>query len=363
MSYKNISSWARVANHSLFHAIKFMTDKLKALLTIKKGMRQEIEGFTQEFYERLYKVVKEENLIVFIGAGVSRIGGSLLWKDLAKYLISDLLRKAWIDRSEARVLIQWADNNPRKSISICFKKCDTDDKKAYLLGKIQEYSTCKNLESVRNIYNLLLSLEAKAYITTNVGKELIEFLPSLTRTRIYNCTNQEQLKLVDQDSTVLSNGNIFYLHGNVDNLAETIFCIDKYITHYDRQSILTAFLKRIFSPQHTVLFVGYSLSELEILEHLIRKSESDAQLQTIRRNFVLVPVKRKEHLEEQLNEDYYHYFDLKVQPYDVGQGRPEDYKRLENVISEIHRRIDPHKPKVLDVFNQIDEVLEGNVNN
>jgi hypothetical protein len=336
---------------------------LKVILMTKSDARYKIEGFTQKFYERLYKVVKEENLIVFIGAGVSRIGGSLLWKDLAKYLVGDLLQKTWLDKSDAKILIEWADNNPRKSISICFKKCDTDDKKTYLLERIKEYSTCKNLESVRKIYNLLLSLEAKAYITTNVGKELIEFLPSLTRTRIYNCTNQEQLRLVDQDPAVLSNGNIFYLHGNIDNLAEAIFCIDKYINHYDRGSLVPAFLKRIFSLQHTVLFVGYSLSELEILEHLIRKSSSDTQLQTISSNFVLVPVKRKEYLKERLNEDYYHYFDLSVQPYDVGQGRPEDYKRLEDVISEIHKRIDPHKPKVLDVFNQIDEVLEGNVNN
>ena len=207
---------------------------------------------------------------------------------------------------------------------------------------------------------MLLAFEAKAYVTTNIGTELLESLPSLNRSKIFNCTREDHLQRIERDPNVIQNGNIFYLHGDVDNLEKTIFCIDSYINHYKTPAVIKL-LSQIFSPNHTILFIGYTLSELEILEHLIRKSR--AELKTSPRNFVLVPVRREEIPKERLNIDYYHYFDLSVELYEVGTGKNVNYGKLHDVIREIQQWFDPHRPKVLDVFNRIDEVLEGNVNN
>jgi hypothetical protein len=326
----------------------------------KNIKHSEAQKFSLRFFERLYKVAKEENLIVFIGSGVSKIGGSLLWKELAINLVGDLLRKRWLNKTDARILQKWSDTDPRKTISICFTKCDGAEKKNYLVDCIRKYCACTNIQKTKNIYNLLLNFEAKAYITTNIGKELRESLPSLSNVQIFNCTHKEHLQLIDQDPNIVQNGNIFYLHGSFETPEETIFCIDKYIEHYRNPSIIKL-LNQIFLPHHTVLFIGYALSELEILEYLVRKS--NIKLKMTPRNFVLVPVMREALARERLNSEYYHYFDLSVELYDVGRGRMSDYGKLEDVVKFIQQQLDPHKPKVLDIFNKIDEVLEGNVNN
>ena len=96
------------------------------------------QRFSQLFYERLYSVAKEESLIIFIGAGVSKIGGSLLWIELAKNLTDDLSKKKWINEIDAKILREWSATNPRKTISICFKRCDSPEKKSYLFGCIKK---------------------------------------------------------------------------------------------------------------------------------------------------------------------------------------------------------------------------------
>ncbi len=196
-------------------------------------MKKKIEDiqaqcFSQLFYERLYGVAKEENLIIFIGAGVSKIGGSLLWIELAKNLTEDLSKKKWLNETDAKILRKWSEGNPRKTISICFKKCDSPAKKTYLFKRIKKYCTCSDIKKVNNIYNLLLAFDAKAYVTTNIGKELLGSLSFLNRTKIFNCTREDHLQLIDRDPNAVQNGNIFYLHGDIENIEKTIFCIDSY---------------------------------------------------------------------------------------------------------------------------------------
>ncbi len=218
--------------------------------------------------------VNRDRLVVFIGAGVSRILGCKGWSELANDLVDVCFQKGKIKCKEKKALLQ--DENQKKKISICHKILEKESEPSFydVLSKSLQTSDAKTEKFP--IYKELYSLRA-IYLTTNVDtcfddlyfKDLIIYRPE------------------DFDARVVDRQHLYHLHGTIKDYNSLIFTVRKYLEHYQKETI-RHFLTRLFS-EFTILFVGYGLEEFEVLEYLFLK---EATTKKELRHFILLPMFR-----------------------------------------------------------------------
>jgi hypothetical protein len=314
-----------------------------------------IDGFpkfdSEVAHLKLFEAIKNEYLVIFYGAGVSRLAGCKGWYDLACHIIDTFYPEKFTRlETEELKIIAW--NNPRKAISICYHTVESEDK---LLNKYYE-AIKKALKPTSNkrfkkIHELILNLGASCYVTTNIdcGAE--------------NVTNLEKRKIFDltMDKNVLdfdlyNEGNIVYIHGSIKNINNAVFTIDKYISHYSVNEI-KHYLKEIFKPPRTVLFIGYGLEEYDILENIFRainnyKTKDDKSYSSCQ-HFILTPIYSKDIAKFRVEREYFKIFLVETIPYFIDY---EGYDRLLQVLNKLNEEIENAKQQPLEIISKIDQV-------
>ncbi|MEJ9263415.1 hypothetical protein P4517_33100, partial [Bacillus thuringiensis] len=111
-------------------------------------------------YEDIIKAAKTGNLIIFVGAGVSRLLNLPSWYGYALEMLKDAVEKGVI---EDEMYEQLKEEDPKKILTICkmlFDEKEISPKSANEIFKFE-----KN-EKYKAIYEKLYSMNA-IYITTN----------------------------------------------------------------------------------------------------------------------------------------------------------------------------------------------------
>jgi hypothetical protein len=224
-------------------------------------------------------------LIPFIGAGVSRLAGCPSWADFAdaalKYLIED-------GKFKYSQLEQIRNLPPRVKLSLARtlskEKGSVIDFRRLLHPKArQEHKAgCR-------LYNSLFAL-GRIFVTTNYDEWLDERVPeampaATPSTQPVNAHPISPMRVVHKVSDLLpallsETDTVIHLHGSIRDPAGMVLSTQDYVQRYanDRFSsdprmenrVLT-FLDFLFKNK-TVLFIGYGLDELEILEYVIQKA-------------------------------------------------------------------------------------------
>ena len=65
------------------------------------------------------------------------------------------------------------------------------------------------------------------------------------------------------------NGNVVHIHGCVDDPDSMVITTRDYLDHYSTTEVQD-FLRYLFEKK-TVLFLGYGLEEIEVLEYILRR--------------------------------------------------------------------------------------------
>jgi len=313
-----------------------------------------IHPIFDEDCEYLFDAVKNDSLIVFIGAGVSKLVGCLGWNELAEKIVKIGRQEGILNFLEEEVLLKEI-MNPRKVISICFKMFDNKDKKKLfydLLIKFTDIVDKSNLDVFRKI----LDLKAKAYITTNIDDGLIQFNPPVTRQNIYDCTSKD-FEIFVKDDLLVRDGNIFFLHGRRNIIENTIFTIDRYLEFYKRDYINDFLKNKIFTDNNVVLFIGYGLGEWEILEYLFRSQSNNSNYSSFINRYLLMPLYSSDYVKLNLDRIFYDFFNIITIPYFIDF---EGYYKLSSSLDKLIKSINDYQPTASVVFNQIDKVLENN---
>jgi len=223
---------------------------------------------------KIKEAVSSERLIVFIGAGASRIIGCPGWDELAEQLINVCQEKKLLNYWEKKSL---SGNDSRKIISILKELMERDDYEKALEKSLEVKPEKKKKYPV---YSHLIKLRS-AYITTNIDLNFDNFFePS----KIFIKPDQFNLDNLKQNT-------LFKLHGSLVSHESVIFTTRDYIQHYNKEEVIK-FLKDIFNSYYTVLFVGYSLAELEILDYLLLKGDSEKEYKSVpkeAKHFLLLP--------------------------------------------------------------------------
>jgi hypothetical protein len=252
----------------------------------------------------IIQAIENEKLVIFIGAGVSRLMGCKGWDDLARDLVRKCYELECINYREQETLEREKDH--KKTITVCYHLLENNHKETFfeVFNRALEKS---NSSEISKIYEQLNKLNA-VFVTTNADCHFDEFF---LKERVYwdESTFEE---------SNLETRKLFHIHGSQKQQNTLVFTVDAYIQRYKDEKF-KKFLEHIFdSGNWTVLFMGYGLSEFELLDYVIGKSSSGKEGRNSEgayRHFALLPYYREEvHLKE-IHQLYYNHLGIKILAY------------------------------------------------
>lgn len=258
-----------------------------------------------EIPENLRIASKEGNLVLFIGAGVSQIAGSPGWSDFADHALrmakSEDFNFALLDQIRRRSL------SPRIKLALALDFAKRS-------GIPIDFETILHPEgrsfnaAGQRLFGALNAL-GRNFVTTNYDYWLDDLIRPTTQYLIFEQQigqgssslpretfhRLEEIKISLLHRTNVS--SVIHIHGSLNDSQNMVLTTSDYITRYGherggsglRQNNIHLFLEDLFHTK-TVLFVGYGLDELEILEYIIMKAKRDLRTSVdAARHFILQP--------------------------------------------------------------------------
>lgn len=305
---------------------------------------------------------KHGELVVFVGAGASMLCGSPDWRGFANQVVDSLERAGALTFLEAERLKGIGDSRRTLSIAIALAKerkipIDFDG----ILHPEAPYAPGLAL------YELLANLRP-VFVTTNYDKWLDQEIPEAPSTNVPGTKDSEPtrrpgvrpkycLKEHLTSDRLAERGAVIHLHGSYSAPSSMVVSLREYIEHYADVRVRT-FLSEMFRS-YTVLFVGYGLAELEILDHIIRSNESAAIGSGKEpRHFILYAHRSSESAQTTFIERFFReQCGVRVIPYCIDN---KGYGELLEVIKSWAPELDVRDPTLLDLQAHLDRcVVDG----
>ena len=125
-------------------------------------------------------------------------------------------------------------------------------------------------------------------------------------------------------------GAIIYLHGKVTQRDTIIFTTDEYNDFYEKQASLREFLVKLFTEK-SVLFLGYSLSDKEVLQTIAKSNTSKT-------HYLSLANKRRDEVKNKLfSAILINHYNIKTIEYDVEAGYEEIISFINDICNEIYK--------------------------
>lgn len=313
-------------------------------------------------YLPILEAAQRGDLLLFIGAGVSRIIGCPSWAELAQKYLDFVFDGGLINYSENKHL---AKQDSRKLLSICRELISKDPKKkSFNIQKALEDHAKSSPNKYSDIYQHLDNFNCP-YVTTNfedfLDSDLI--LPETktggdvskvsvpTKTVYYHFSDL-------QDPALLKPHDVVHIHGSVHDpkKRDLVLTIREYFNAYNRNTAggatdLPEFLNKLFKDK-VVLFIGYGLEEYEVLEFIVNNIEDP----TLMRHYMLSPFLEEESNVIPLQETYYTQLGVNLVPYSISKiGYPQLYYVIKDWSKTVGKNSKPKK--FLDDLSTIDSIL------
>ena len=308
--------------------------------------------------QAIKEAVNRNTLVVFIGAGVSRIIGCMGWDQLAKNLISvcfntknKIQTSTLINFKEKETLTQCNDH--KKIITICHHILKENDLEELFYKEFDKaLEANKEKEKEFDIYKELFGLRG-IFISTNADEHFDKKFTS--KNRISN--------IDDFNISEINRSKLYKIHGTQKKRESLIFTIPAYIHQYN-QLKFKKFLEEIFGSErintkYTVLFVGYGMSEFELLDYLITKFDSTKKNKTTYReikHYILLPFYKGEENILNFEQSYYNLMGVQVLGYEKDE---KGYNQLYEVIKKWNEEINQTSTYTLESFQEIENIISS----
>ena len=194
---------------------------------------------------------EQKNLAVFVGAGISRLMGCQGWNQMANKLIDAVCKPSTAEQIKTGI------TGSKEKITIAKRIAIKNKAKENEFWKIFAKAIEPDKES-EDIYRYIALLNT-LFLTTNCDGLLVKEYPFAYTVK---CTVDEYLLHKDEAFVFCVHGN--WGNGTEKDKASLIFTTDEYLKAYQPGQTLPEFIKRVLHDK-TVLFIGYGLSEFEIL--------------------------------------------------------------------------------------------------
>lgn len=202
-----------------------------------------MEKVVYSYIEKLREAKNNNKLVVFVGSGVSMNSGYITWKDLIKEMYGALKGTDVLKANDSIIL-----NNTLKIPQLLFEK----DKNKYY--EIIRNNFPDKKSNVLN--NKIFELMPKHIITTNYDK-LLENSDNPYVSFYDVVTTDKQLLQAQKPHYILK------MHGTIDDVNTIVLKEDDYFRYQQEHPAFETFIKSLLLD-HTFLFLGYSLSDLNL---------------------------------------------------------------------------------------------------
>ena len=211
----------------------------------------------QEVKEKLSKAANNGNLVIFIGAGISKLCGFPLWNETCSMLIDRCVGKHWLSKEEGEQIRKCSD--PIMKMTGCRKHITEDAFDQFLKGVFgkdvpEEYNA--DYQRLKKALRALSSV----IVTTNID-EIFDGLCE-KENRFYSTQHIENIRIIKGGKR-----QIWHIHGGLPNIKEIVFTEEQYKERYSDEKVIAAFKRFFDSNNCTVLFVGYGLGDTELLPY------------------------------------------------------------------------------------------------
>jgi len=303
-------------------------------------------------------------LIPFVGAGASRLAGCPNWSEFADAALRCCVANGAFTHAQHD---QIKHLNPRIKLSIALNVAKVSNTPLNFQELLHPSGKKDNADGQR-LYAALSTL-GKIFVTTNYDEWLdtpIEMpsptvVPATTATSTTKNDRNVWHRVEDLTADKLNTPNtVIHLHGSLRAPHGMILTTPHYVRHYanDRltgdfrkeNNVLT-FLEFLFSHR-TVLFVGYGLEELEVLEYVIVKARprpGEEGPHYLLQGFFSHEVELMWHLTS-----YYQDCGIKLLPF---LRDTKSWHQLIDVIEDFARRAPASDPMKLQKLADMEELL------
>jgi hypothetical protein len=302
-----------------------------------------------EVPQAIIEAVNNDKLVVFIGAGVSRIIGCMGWSQLAANLINICFTTTnkekmgtCISFKEKESLEKEIDH--KKVITICHHiLCKKNNLEEIFFKEFNKSLESDNEKEIKyNIYKEIFGLRG-INITTNADKHYDkQFIPA---NRIFDI--KEFLP------STIDRNKLYQIHGSQDSRESLVFTVPEYIHRYNNKGFKD-FLKTVFT-NYTVLFLGYGMSEFELLDFLITKFDSSNTSKEIK-HYTLLPFYSGEENILSFEQSYYNPMGIQVIGYEKDD---KGFNQLYYVLKKWNEEINQTSTYTHDSYAEIDDLVNS----
>lgn len=279
-----------------------------------------------EIPEPLRDAAQEGRLVPFVGAGLSRLAGCPGWDGFANRVVEQLRRAGQIDCADVDHL---ARTPPRTRLSIALALARDAAVGIDLADALNQGAGSTSDPDGAHAYKLLSEI-ADTFVTTNYD-HLLDLLPR-GPTSAGGPAAAVGSGAPDSKRTILHNpsdftfgaldsgGAVFHLHGSVADPGGLVITTNDYLRRYAndrrgaRENPVLTFLDDLFRLR-TVLFLGYGLEELEILQLLVNKARGGRNRERTQTHFVLQGFFSHEFRRANLMRRYYRDLGIHLLPF------------------------------------------------
>lgn len=224
--------------------------------------------------EKIKQINKNENLVIFVGAGVSRNSGVCSWWELVKEISEKIgenrcasceiknlicgecgeqLELCSIDGYNCKLKYKFSSEDFLRIPQHFYESCgDTEDEKKIYYDFLRDKFCSKEYES-NIIHEIIVKLQPEHIITTNYD----HLLENVNDPRI------SKYAIITKDNDILSQKGrnyIIKMHGDIDEIENIVLKEDDYLNYSQKHIIIETFIKSLLIDK-TFLFVGYSLND------------------------------------------------------------------------------------------------------
>lgn len=286
----------------------------------------------------LLQAYQDDELVVFIGAGISRLMGCAGWDSLADGLISAVFSPATANQ----ILSERLSGKEKITIAHEYIKEHPDKRKAFWKEFKKALSPKKNRP---DIYKRIADLKTW-FLTTNCDGLLIKHFP-------YSYTIE-----FDHNEYYKHNNHreyVFCLHGNFGrgrnkDKDSLVFTTDAYLEAYQNDKPMPEFLRTVMDKKH-VLFLGYGLTEFEILNSVFKPKSKDKA----NRHYILEGFFSYQKELQSAIKSYYSTLGITLIPYcKDNNGYDEQITIIDQWVQELSHNTSYNSKEIQDILSSLD---------
>jgi len=312
--------------------------------------------FLPDVPEEILYAAQRGKLAVFVGAGVSCLAGSPDWNGFANGMLKKEVEKGSGANITNAELDQISHLNPKIKLFIAREtgSLSSDDYKVVLEpNKLTHVLGISVYQDIHSISNQIVTTNYDTWLDSPLPAKVE--IPKSDQEEAKHEPSEKKVFYKSEEITPLilhENSYVVHLHGSLNEPDTMVMTTADYIQHYKREDSnpIPSFLDELFNNR-TVLFVGYGLGELEILEFILSKKGSSS------RHFILQGYYSHQNwLSKHMGSYFNEECQVRLIPFNMDS---KGYEALADVLNDWATQINPEPLLPLDKRMEAEEWLDG----